>query len=89
MSYIKKEPLCAWLSNMCVSENIIKAIENDSRFPPADVVEVRHGEWKCVYDGFHDITEIVCSCCSHTGQKHFNYCVYCGAKMDGKRRENG
>lgn len=40
MSYIKKEPLCVWLSNMCVSENIIKAIENDSRFPPADVVEV-------------------------------------------------
>ena len=40
MSYIKKEPLCAWLSNMCVSENIIKAIESDSKFPPADVVEV-------------------------------------------------
>ena len=40
MSYIKKEPLCAWLSNMSVSENIIKAIENDNRFPPADVVEV-------------------------------------------------
>lgn len=40
MSYIKKEPLCAWLSNMCVSENIIKAIESDSKFPPADVAEV-------------------------------------------------
>ena len=40
MSYIKKEPLCAWLSNMCVSENIIKTIESDIRFPPVDVVEV-------------------------------------------------
>lgn len=52
MSYIKKEPLCAWLSNMRVSENIIKTIESDIRFPPADVVEVvRCGECKWWHSG--------------------------------------
>ena len=51
--------------------------------PAADVAPVRHGRWKEPYDGFHDRTEIVCSCCGRTGQKHFNYCPMCGAKMDG------
>ena len=56
MSYIKKEPLCAWLSNMCVSENIIKAIENDNRFPPADVVEVVRKAVKG-YEGYYEVDQ--------------------------------
>ena len=33
MAYIKKEPLCAWLSNMGVSDYIIKTIESEEHFP--------------------------------------------------------
>ena len=35
--YIEKEPLCAWLENIGVSEYIIKSIENEDKFPTADV----------------------------------------------------
>ena len=33
MAYIKKEPLCTWLSNMGVSDYIIKTIESEEHFP--------------------------------------------------------
>ena len=56
--------------------------------PAADVVEVRHGEWRFEHDPINDpkkyFVRIVCSCCGlKTGQKS-NYCPNCGAKMDGK-----
>ena len=52
--------------------------------PAADVVEVRHGEWR--YDGDYK----ACSLCgtfvewNTLGTSHWKYCPYCGAKMDGK-----
>ena len=53
--------------------------------PTAEVVEVRHGEWKksSPYNRFMN-----CSVCGF-GQDHttFKYCPNCGAKMDGERRE--
>lgn len=42
---------------------------------------VPKGEWKTHYDGFHDMVEIICSNCLHTGAKHFKFCPNCGAKM--------
>ena len=36
--YIEKEPLCAWLENMGVSDFIIRKIESEANFPTADVV---------------------------------------------------
>ena len=50
----------------------------------ADVVEVRHGEWR--YEGNYK----ACSLCgtfvewNTLGTSHWKYCPYCGAKMDGK-----
>lgn len=47
----------------------------------ADVVEVRHGEWKI------DRNERTCSECGfsyYTNGGLFKYCPDCGAKMDGK-----
>lgn len=82
--YIKRETLL----------NIAKKLQGDDAFgvvrivreienaPAEDVVEVKHGAWKCAYEGFHDITLIICSICGRTGQKHFGYCPGCGAKMD-------
>ena len=47
MAYIEKEPLCAWLENMGVSDIIIRRIKSEAYFPTADVVEVvRCGECK-------------------------------------------
>ena len=59
--------------------------------PTADVVEVRHGEWKIESDPINDpkgyFIRIVCSECGlKTGQKS-NYCPNCGADMRGKKDE--
>lgn len=60
------------------------------RVPAADVVEVRHGEWgkeKWMHTDQH-----ICSLCHSTVRVHpqsveYRYCPYCGAKMDGERKE--
>ena len=61
--------------------------------PTADVVEVRHGEWK-LNPFFKSI--YYCSECgrhiedgsdNNNPSKHFPYCPHCGAKMDGERNE--
>jgi DNA-directed RNA polymerase subunit RPC12/RpoP len=62
-------------------------------FPTADVVEVRHGEWRIV-DSDLGYVEMECSLCGHKHLFYTNqgypYCPSCGAKMDGERRsENG
>jgi rubrerythrin len=58
----------------------------------ADVVEVRHGEWRKPLEdngtGWNcggEIKQILgCSCCGHFFQNApYNYCPNCGAKMDG------
>ena len=86
MAYIEKEPLCAWLENMNVSDFIIRRIKSEAHFPTADVVEVKHGEW------IYNVKYYSCSICAG---KRFNlllgtdaeYCPYCGAKMDGGKAE--
>ena len=53
--------------------------------PTADVVEVRHGEWREVNDTY---PRYVCTVCNHLfNNKNYNYCPCCGANMDGERRE--
>ena len=44
--------------------------------PTADVVEVKHGEW----DNNGDFYQ--CSNCSNFTNYNYDYCPYCGAKMD-------
>lgn len=60
--------------------------------PTADVVEVRHGEWKICSDGYYPY----CSRCRYEPEistRYSNnltpYCPNCGAKMDGERKERG
>ena len=59
--------------------------------PDADVVEVRHGEWKQQLRPYED--EIVCTVCGASFNvidnctETFDYCPHCGAKMDEERRE--
>ena len=49
---------------------------------PADVEEVRHGEWLCGNKWQP------CSRCHRRGKKSWSFCPYCGAKMDGKENRN-
>ena len=52
--------------------------------PTADVVEVKHGHWEKLKDGYW------CSnCCilEKDLKQEYNYCPNCGAKMDGKDGE--
>lgn len=44
MAYVKKEPLCAWLEHMGVSAYIVNTIQDETHFPVADVVKMKHGE---------------------------------------------
>ena len=59
----------------------------------ADVVEVKHGEWKVCGEDLNG--EVTCKC-SNCGEElvtlygfeiDWNYCPECGAKMDGKKVE--
>lgn len=40
IKYIEKEPLLSWLENMCVSKNIIDAIEDENKFPTVSVLKI-------------------------------------------------
>jgi hypothetical protein len=61
-----------------------------SIIPAADVVEVRHGEWG--KEAWMHTHQHICSLCFSTVRVHpesceYRYCPYCGAKMDGERKE--
>lgn len=64
--------------------------------PTADVVEVRHGEWKLYWDDNYLSWSHKCSECGKFplckeetmhDEVLSNYCPNCGAKMDGKGEE--
>ena len=76
--YIEREALMNFANNH--KSGTIDA--NDiARFPIADVVDVRHGEWKAVYSNNMGIV-YECSECGHLTFGTSDYCI-CGAKMDG------
>ena len=55
-----------------------------------DAVEVVHGEWKNKYmDYSFDSLRFECSKCGKLSDGRTKYCAFCGAKMDGERRDNG
>lgn len=56
-----------------------KVIDRIKSATSADVVEVRHGEWR--YS--EERTETYCTVCMDACGFHTNYCPNCGAKMRG------
>ena len=62
-----------WDSGCWIRYKMFENALNDA--PAIDAVPVVHGEWEII-DG--------CVCCSVCGEPcmEFNYCPYCGAKMD-------
>ena len=58
-----------------------------SDIPTADVVKVKHGEWK-VNVGMNYNRERICPICKKIIEgNHWNYCSNCGTKMDGGKTE--
>ncbi len=67
-----------------------KLIDRIKSAPAADVAEVKHGHWE--EEKWCDNFQHTCSLCHKTVRVHpqsvaYKYCPYCGAKMDGERRE--
>ena len=71
-----------------VCDWVIKTIKN---IPTADVQEIRHGYW--IEKNLDDFRKVECSCsmCGWSGVENydsyvdihdFEFCPYCGAKMD-------
>lgn len=68
---------------------IAEAFEHIKRVPAADVQPVKHGQWKTPVSVGNGIK--FCSVCRNEaywdtdyGQQLFDYCPYCGARMDLK-----
>lgn len=63
-----------------ITDGIAREIE---AMPTVDAEPVRHGKWERVEYSF--VGGYRCSCCgSKALDDSFNYCGYCGAKMDGE-----
>lgn len=79
-----------------VPQALIDKIKRDvDTLPTADVVEARHGKWSHDYikDGmkYNDWFNLHCSVCGEMQRDtwgKWNYCPYCGAKMDGEEQEH-
>jgi NADH pyrophosphatase NudC (nudix superfamily) len=91
--YIDRDAVRRAIQEYCFSpyevtpDGIAKVVMN---VPPADVVEVRHGEWidrKEIFSEYEgEEIAIGCSICSKSQRKYrkTNYCPNCGADMRGK-----
>lgn len=62
-------------------------LRDDKRIPAADVVEVKHGEWQKHYKSGTTVSDgFVSSCCDMWNERKTPYCPQCGAKMDGREK---
>ncbi len=72
-----------------------KIIDRIKNAPATDVVEVKHGEWISKTFKVTGRKFITCSVCNspidstytHIDENEFDYCPYCGAKMDKERKD--
>lgn len=64
----------------------VEDVLND--LPTADVVEVKHGYWFDTYKGGSKKGCSVCHCRADLSKQGKEYCLHCGAKMDGKPQKD-
>lgn len=85
------------LSTM-LNKGKLDSLMNDNRSinPTADVAEVKHGEWKVEEYPKQNKKYLICGNCTavidcneiRIDENEFDFCPYCGAKMDGKDKHN-
>lgn len=82
-----------WEGQKFIKINGVKNIDEIEFVPTADVVEVRHGEWKyppyAPFGGAYEMKR--CTVCGYkpdfdVDNPYTKFCPNCGAKMDGERR---
>lgn len=88
--YVSVDEAIYRLQKMADIDNQPRAIRRAAKYLakfaeecPADVEEVRHGEW------LESNKWQPCSECHKRGKRSWKYCPNCGAKMDGKEQTNG
>ena len=72
----------AYYANI-VEEELNSLFDYLKKIPTADVVEVRHGEWK--WD--ERFSDYRCSVCSSWDLRTSNFCSNCGADMRGDKSD--
>ena len=74
----------------CRSCDIMTVLNDIECFPSADVAPVRHGTWLPIVEANEDGSPyqagVFCSECGHPECVETNYCCYCGAVMDGGKK---
>ena len=102
--YVAKSILKKELNITNLHSGIIDALQNIvDEIPAADVEEVKHGQWvdswssycRADFEKYQGFQTAKCSVCNITQsintyqhKAQYNYCPYCGAKMNEKEKEN-
>lgn len=72
-----------------VSDGLLMAQDIAETAQIVDASPVVHGEWETTSYNAYMVRCSKCHCGDHiqlAGKDIFNYCPYCGAKMDGERK---
>ena len=84
--YVAKSVLKKELNIANLHSGIVSALQNIvDEIPVADVREVKHGEWK--QNKGDSAQRFYCTICFEYGNSNYQYCPWCGAKMDEERNE--
>ena len=97
MAYIEREMAIAEInkSDLLAGNNAEWAKEILNRIPTADVAEVKHAYWvetshttiskrgREIHSSLYNCSR----CGAPNGRKKSSFCHWCGAKMDGERKE--
>lgn len=83
-SYIRKMAMLEMAYTMETETDAAVVLRMIDDAPAADVAPVVHGRWV-----YHDDGVITCSECGNAESSDSYYCRYCGAKMDGERKDGG
>lgn len=86
MEYIERDIAAEIIKKLAFSQcspfDKQEAIDGIESVPAADVEEVRHGEW------LEGNRWQPCSKCHKRGKRSWKYCPKCGARMDGKEKND-
>ena len=92
-----------WEGQKFIKINGVKNIDEIEIAPTADVVKVRHGYWKDLYENKYANHYYQCSVCGRAAldgmkinglgkpesmQALSDFCPHCGAKIDGRSEQN-